>query len=402
METHDVIILGGGLVGMTLALGLNAHGLSSAVIDPVDPATTLSPAFDGRATAIASATWRMFDIIGIADMLRPEACPIRTIEVRDGLSPESLDFVTEEGDDPLGMMVENRLIRKALFEASKAASHVTFHTPDTVERLDRSEAGVQLHLRSGKKMAAPVVLVCEGRRSTTREAAGISMAHWTYNHRAIICAFDHSVPHNNIAHEIFFPAGPFALLPMLPGTRSALVWTVDEADAAGVLALGDRAFAAEVQKRTGGVLGDVTIAAARSSYPLGFHHAAHITAQRLALVGDAAHGIHPIAGQGLNLGMRDVATLVEVLVEGARLGLDLGDAQVLKRYDRWRGLDTFSVALATDSLTRIYGLRGKPARAIRRLGMAAIQRLTPIKDRLMAEARGESGDLPKLLKGELV
>ncbi len=402
MESYDVIILGGGQIGLTLSLTLNAHGLTSAVIDPVDPATTLSAEFDGRATAIASATWRMFDVIGIAESLRSEACPIRTIEARDGLSPESLDFVTEEGEDPLGMMVENRLIRKALFEASKRAAGVTFYTPDVVADLDRNESGVRLTLRSGKKLAAPVVLVCEGRRSTTREAAGISMAHWTYNHRAIICAFDHSLPHNNVAHEIFYPAGPFALLPMLPGTRSALVWTVDEADAKGVLALGDRAFAAEVQKRTGGVLGDITIAAARSSYPLGFHHAAHVTAQRLALVGDSAHGIHPIAGQGLNLGMRDVATLTQVLVEGARLGLDLGDAQLLNRYDRWRGLDTFSVALATDSLTRIYGLRGRPARAIRRFGMAAIQRLTPIKGRLMAEARGESGDLPKLLKGELV
>jgi 2-octaprenyl-6-methoxyphenol hydroxylase len=402
MESYDVIILGGGLVGLTLALSLNAHGLSSAVIDPVDPATTLSPTFDGRATAIASATWRMFDVIGIAKTLAPAGCPIRKIEARDGLSPESLDFTTEEGEDPLGMMVENTLIRKALFEAARGADLVTLYSPDRVDTLDRNDSGVRVTLQSGKKLAAPVVLVCEGRKSSTRDAAGISMAHWTYNHRAIICAFDHSVPHNNVAHEIFYPAGPFALLPMLPGTRSAFVWTVDEKDADGVLALGDRAFAAEVQKRTGGVLGDITIAAGRSSYPLGFHHAAHMTAQRLALVGDSAHGIHPIAGQGLNLGMRDVATLVEVLVDGARLGLDLGDAQLLDRYDRWRGLDTFSVALATDGLTRIYGLRGKTARAVRRFGMAAIQRVTPLKDRLMAEARGESGDLPKLLRGELV
>jgi 2-octaprenyl-6-methoxyphenol hydroxylase len=402
MRDFDVVILGGGLVGLTLALGLSAHGLSSAVVDPVDPATTLSPAFDGRATAIASATWRMFGAIGIAQILEPDACPIKTIAVRDGLSPESLDFTVRDGDDPLGMMVENRLIRKALLDAALQADGITFFTPDSAASTVRNTHGVKMVLNSGAQIAAPLLLVCEGRRSPTRDALGITMAHWQYKHRAIISAFDHSVPHQNVAHEIFYPAGPFALLPMKPGTRSALVWTVEERDAEAVLALGPRAFAAEVQKRTGGVLGSIEMAATRSSYPLGFHHAAHLTAERLALVGDAAHGIHPIAGQGLNLGLRDVATLVEVLVDGARIGLDLGDEQLLRRYDRWRGLDTFTVALATDSLTRIYGLGGRPARAVRRFGMGAIQRLTPIKDRLMAEARGESGDLPKLLKGELV
>jgi 2-octaprenyl-6-methoxyphenol hydroxylase len=402
MDSTDVIILGGGLVGLTLALALDAHGLSAAVIDPIDPASTLSRDFDGRATAIASATWRMFDAIGIARDLRATSCPIKRIDVRDGLSPEALDFTPEDGDDALGTMVENRLIRKALFEAASAAQGITPYYQDRATHIDRNAHGVTVDLASGKTIRAPLILVCEGRNSPTRAAAGIAIAHWSYDHRAIISAFDHTIPHHNVAHEIFFPAGPFALLPMQPGTRSALVWTLDEKDADGVLALSERAFAAEVQKRTGGVLGAITMAAHRSSYKLGFHHAAHITAERLALVGDAAHGIHPIAGQGLNLGLRDVATLVEVLVDGARLGLDLGDAQLLARYERWRGLDTFMVALATDSLTRIYGVPGKTARAVRRFGMGAIQRIKPLKNRLMAEARGESGDLPKLLKGELV
>jgi 2-octaprenyl-6-methoxyphenol hydroxylase len=402
MDSHDVIILGGGLIGLTMARALDVHGLSAAVIDPVDPATTLSPDFDGRATAIASASWRMFDALGIADVLRPTGCPIRRIEVRDGLSPEALDFTPEDGDDALGTMVENRLIRKALVEAVAASKGVARHYGERATEIERDARGVRVTLSSGKTLAGRLLLVCEGRNSPTRQAAGINIAKWQYQHRAIISAFDHSIPHDGVAHEIFFPAGPFALLPMLPGTRSALVWTVDEKDADGVLALGNRAFAAEVQKRTGGVLGDVTMAAHRSSYPLGFHHAARVTAERLALVGDAAHGIHPIAGQGLNLGLRDVATMVEVLVEGARLGLDLGDAQVLERYERWRGIDTFMVALATDSLTRIYGVPGKTARAVRRFGMGAIQRIKPLKDLFMAEARGESGDLPRLLKGELV
>jgi 2-octaprenyl-6-methoxyphenol hydroxylase len=402
MDSFDAIILGGGLVGLTTALALNAHGVSVAVIDPVDPANTLVPDFDGRATAVASASWRMFEAIGIADVLRPYSCPIRRIDVRDGLSPEALDFTPGVDDDPLGIMVENRLIRKALVGATAQAQGITRFVPDHAAQIDRDAHRATVTLASGKILSAPLLLVCEGRNSPTRDAAGISIAHWRYNHRAIISAFDHSIPHDNVAHEIFFPAGPFALLPMLPGTRSALVWTVDEKDAEGVLALGNRAFAAEVQKRTGGVLGDITMAAHRSSYRLGFHHAARMTAERLALVGDAGHGIHPIAGQGLNLGLRDAATLVEVIVDGARLGLDPGDSQVLDRYERWRGIDTFSVAFATDSLTRIYGVPGKTARAVRRFGMAAIQKIPPLKGRLMAEARGESGALPKLLKGELV
>jgi 2-octaprenyl-6-methoxyphenol hydroxylase len=402
MSRHDVIILGGGLIGQTLALALNAHGLSSAVVDPIDPDATLAAGFDGRASAIASASWRMLETIGVAQGLIPYGCAIRRIEARDGLSRDHLDFTPEPGDAPLGTMVENRILRQELRKAALKADDITLHMPSRALSLDRDADGVRAVLTTGETLTAPLVLVVEGRGSETRAKAGITIAQWRYNHRAIISAFDHNVPHDNVAHEIFYPAGPFALLPMLPGTRSALVWTVAENDAAGVLALSERAFEAEVQKRTGGVLGDIKLAAPRSSYPLGFHHAAQITAQRLALVGDAAHGIHPIAGQGLNLGFRDVAALVEVLVDGARLGLDLGDAQVLARYQRWRSLDTFAVALATDGLTRLFGIPGKTASKVRRFGLNLVQRTPPLKARFMAEARGETGVLPKLLQGELV
>ncbi|RZM03434.1 MAG: ubiquinone biosynthesis protein UbiH, partial [Sphingomonas sp.] len=208
--------------------------------------------------------------------------------------------------------------------------------------------------------------------------------------------------HEGIAFEIFYPAGPFALLPLPDdeiGHRSAIVWTVTARDAAGMLKLGDRGFLAEAEKRMGGFLGALSAASPRASYPLGFHHAARITAERLALVGDAGHGIHPIAGQGLNLGFRDVATLAEVLVDGKRFGLDLGDAALLARYQRWRGLDTFMVAAATDGLARLFGIPGKAASAVRRFGISAVNAVPPLKDRFMAEARGESGDLPKLLQG---
>jgi 2-octaprenyl-6-methoxyphenol hydroxylase len=398
MQT-DILILGGGLVGLTLALALDAHGISCTIVDPADPAMQQAAGFDGRASAIASAPWKMLETIGLSDALTPHGCPIKRIEVRDGLQHDCLDF-TPEGE-ALGIMVENRVLRQTLYAAALKSSYITLAYQATAD-VTRDAAGVTATVADGRSIKARLLVVAEGRNSPTRAAAGLNVATWQYNHRAIIAAITHSLPHENVAHEIFYPAGPFALLPMLPGTRSALVWTVDERDAAGVLALNDTAFAAEVRKKMGGMLGEITVAAPRSSYPLGFHHAAHITAERLVLVGDAAHGIHPIAGQGLNLGFRDAAALVEVLVDGARLGLDFGDAQLLARYQRWRSLDTLMVAGATDVLTRIYGVPGRPAAAIRRFGMRAIQKLPPLKNRLMAEARGESGAPPKLLVGELV
>jgi 2-octaprenyl-6-methoxyphenol hydroxylase len=399
MERVDIIILGGGLVGLTLAVALDAQGLTAAVVDPAEPATTLAAGFDGRASAIASASWRMLDQIGVADALKPFGCAIHRIEVRDGLQKRALDFTTAQDDEPLGTMVENRVLRSTLRDAAVAAKGVTLFQPDLADQIERDGRGVCVTLKSGKQISAPLLVAAEGRNSPTRVAAGIHIAHWKYDHTAIISAFDHSIDHQNIAHEIFYPAGPFALLPLKPGTRSALVWTVKAKDAPGILSLSDRAFLAEVSKWSGGILGEVSLAAPRSSYPLGFHHAAHITAERLALVGDAAHGIHPIAGQGLNLGFRDVAALVEVLVDGARLGLDLGDAQLMKRYERWRSLDSLAVSVATDTLTRLFGIPGKPARTIRRFGLGAVQRLAPLKAAFMAEARGTSGALPKLLQG---
>ena len=236
-----------------------------------------------------------------------------------------------------------------------------------------------------------------------RESAQIPLARWSYDHVAIVATLTHDKWHENIAYEIFYPDGPFAILPMRAdesgAQRSAIVWSVKAADAEAMLELPDRALAHEIEKRMGGFLGRIALAGPRWNYRLGFHHAARITDTRLALIGDAAHGIHPIAGQGLNLGFRDAAALAEVLVEGARLGMDLGDAQLLGRYERWRGLDTLMVAAATDSLTRLYGIQGRTASAVRRLGMAAVQRIGPLKDQMMAEARGESGDLPLLLRG---
>jgi 2-octaprenyl-6-methoxyphenol hydroxylase len=401
MDT-DVIILGGGLVGATLAVALDVHGVSTIVIDPADPAVTLAPGFDGRASAVASASHRMLDAIGIGATLAGQGCAIRQIRVSDGLERGALDFVPRADDGALGTMYENKLIRRTLFDAAAAARDVDLRMKTRAASVERAESGVTVTLDTGDVIRAPLLIAAEGRKSPTREAAGISMAHWSYDHTAIIAAFHHERSHEDVAYEIFYATGPFALLPLpddAEGHRSAIVWTVDTKQGVGMLKLGDRAFLAEASKRMGGFLGELSNATPRSSYPLGFQHAARITDQRLALVGDAAHGIHPIAGQGLNLGFRDVATLAEVLVEGKRLGLDLGDAALLARYQRWRGLDTFMTAAATDTLTRLFGLPGKTASAVRRFGISAVNAISPLKDRFMAEARGESGDLPKLLKG---
>ena len=400
MVHTDILILGGGLVGLTLALALDKHGIATVVVDPADPAHTLSDKFDGRASAIASASWRMLEAIGIAEQLRPHGCPIRRIEVRDGLSKKALDFTPD--DDALGTMVENCILRRVLRDGALTAAQIDLRQPARAVTVVRGAGGVTTTLDDGTVFNADLLISAEGRNSPTRATAGLRTANWKYDSAAIISAFDHSIPHDNVAHEIFYPAGPFALLPMLPGNRSALVWTVDAKDAPGVMALSDHAFAVEAQKRTGNILGDLSAAASRSTWPLGFHHAATIVGERLALVGDAAHGIHPIAGQGLNLGFRDVAALTEVLVEGGRIGLDLGDAQLLARYQRWRSIDTLSVSVATDTLNRLFAIPGRPARGVRRFGLGAVQKITPLKSLFMAEARGESGTVPKLLQGMTV
>ncbi|MGJ3648344.1 UbiH/UbiF/VisC/COQ6 family ubiquinone biosynthesis hydroxylase [Sphingomonas sp. GlSt437] len=404
MAEADVIILGGGLVGSTLAITLDAHGLSSIVIDPADPETMLAAGFDGRASAIAAGPQRMLEAIGLGADLEGKGCAITAIRVSDGLDPGALDFAPAADDGALGIMYENRLLRQLLYHRASAAAQIDLRMKTRALSVDRGEAGVVALLSDGSSVRAPLLIAAEGRKSPTREAAGIRIATWNYHHNAIITAFNHERDHQQTAFEIFYPAGPFAILPLLDdehGHRSALVWTVSERDAPGMLKLSDRGFLAEASRNMGGFLGEIGNLAPRSTYPLGFHHAARITDRRLALVGDAGHGIHPIAGQGLNLGFRDVATLVEVLVEGKRLGLDLGDPQVLTRYERWRGVDTLMVAVATDGLNRLFGIPGKAASAVRRFGLSAVEKLLPLKARFMAEARGESGDLPRLLQGAM-
>lgn len=401
-DTRDLLILGGGLVGMTMALAAAKQGLSCHLVDRADPAELTAEGFDGRASAISTASWRLFRNIGLADALEPHGCDIAAIAVMDQMKPGRLDFRPEPHEGTLGRMFANRQLRLALHEATVREPLIAWHAPATVAQRRRDAFGVSAVLADGAVLKAALMIGAEGRASPSREEAGLKLASWDYRHRAMIVGLDHSRPHENVAWEIFYPDGPFALLPMLDGPagqhRSALVWTVDERDAAGVLKLSPRAFLAEVHKRMGDLLGALTLNSKVSSFPLSFQHTAKIVGERLALVGDSAHGMHPIAGQGLNLGLRDVGALVEVLGEALRLGLDLGDAQVLRKYEEWRALDGLMVMGATDGLTRLFGVPGKAASAARRFGMAGVQRSGWLKRFLMDEARGVSGQLPELLK----
>jgi len=403
-EQRDTIIVGGGLVGATLALALAAHGLSSTVIDRADLGATRTLGFDGRVSAIASASARMFRAIGLAPVL-DRGCAIGEIRVTDGLSPLHLHFDAREADSgPLGWMVENHVLRAGVLDAIDAQPLIRLLAPASVEAVDRAQALVRVGTSAGE-VCAPLLVAADGKNSPLRRAAGIKQAEWDYPATAIVTTIGHEEPHGNIAFELFFPTGPFAILPMLDakngGHRSAIVWTVPARDAEGWLALTLGALARVMAERMGGFLGALTVLTPISHYPLRLQHAQVLVADRLALVGDAGHAIHPIAGQGLNLGLRDVAALAQVLVEAARLGLDIGSAQVLAKYQRWRRLDVGAIVAATDGLSRLFGVPARAAAAVRRLGLAGVDRLPGLKRGFMDEARGEAGALPALLKGEL-
>ena len=405
----DIIISGGGMVGMTLAIALGRSGLRIGVVDRLDPATATDAGFDGRVSAVAFASCRMMEAIGVWPHLKDNAQPINDILVTDGkvstgASPFFLHFDHREiGDAPLGNLIENRHIRLGLLAALEELPNCELIAPVAVGAMEPEPGLARVTLSDGRTLTASLVVAAEGRVSNLRAAAGIKLVSWSYNQTGIVTTVAHEQPHNGIAQEYFLPSGPFAILPMT-GNRSSLVWTEKPDIAKALMASEDDVFTDECRKRFGDYLGEATPVGPRWSYPLSFQVARTYVAPRLALVGDTAHGIHPIAGQGFNLGLRDVAALAEVLVEAHRLGLDLGAEDVLDRYQTWRRFDNTMLALVMDGLNRLFSNDIAPVRLVRDIGLGLVNRFGPARRLFMRHAGGAVSltpkSLPRLLAGE--
>lgn len=402
--TTDVIIVGGGLIGLLQSLSLAQYGISSAVIDHADDDTMRDQKFDGRTSAVTSASMKMLKLLNLDATILGTGEDITKIIVRDRHDGPPITF--NDGES-LATVFENQKLRHALLDAVHDNNDITSYFSSTIDDQEIDDFGVTLTLDNGIILSAALIIGADGSNSKVRKAANIPLSQWQYDHNALVGAITHSKPHDNIAHELFFNEGPLALLPMPDNKladmpcRSSLIWSVPSDQSRAYQKLSPAVFCHELDKKTGGLLGKCDLLAPLTTYPLGFHSASKLTARRVALIGDSAHRVHPIAGQGLNLGFRDVAALTEILVDGVRLGMDCGDAQLLGRYERWRSVDNLSVSVATDSINHIYAMRGNTASAIRRMGMGLIQRSETIKNYLTLEARGAAGELPKMLSGNM-
>jgi 2-octaprenyl-6-methoxyphenol hydroxylase len=396
MVRYDVAVVGGGIAGTTLAAILGGAGVKVALIERLPPAALEAPGYDGRTTAITFGSRRVLETARLWAKLEPHACPIDDIRVADSSSPLFLHFDSREvGDDPLGSIVENKLIRRALHQRISELPSVTQIAPATVSALDASGGVARLALADGREITADLVVGADGRDSFIRQAADIETVGWRYKQQAIVTIMGHEQPHGSIAVENFLPAGPFASLPMIDapdGThRSSIVWT-ETLDAAPLyMKLEGEAFDAELQRRTGEWLGRVWEIGPRFTYPLQLRHAKRYVAPRVALIADAAHVIHPIAGQGLNLGMRDIALLAELLIDRRRAGLDLGEPLLLRRYERGRRADNIAFSAATDILDRLFSNDIPPIRLARRAGLGAVNQVPPLRRFFMRRAMGAAG-----------
>lgn len=400
-DDAELVIAGAGLAGLLLGVACAGAGLQVAVVDPQDPAAMVGEGFDGRTSAIAYGSRLVLDGIGLWPRIADGAEAIREIRVADDESPLFLHYDSADlaGATPLGYIVENRVLRRALLERAGELPTLRLMAPRRILGVDAGEGGAVARLDGGEALRARLVAAADGGRSPLRQAAGIGALEWRYRQIGIVTTVAHARPHAGIAVEHFLPAGPFAILPMT-GNRSSIVWTEDADLAPALLALPEAAFAAELGARFGAFLGPIEPIGPRWSYPLALLQAEQYVARRLALVGEAAHVIHPIAGQGLNLGIRDVAFLAELIIDQRRRGLDIGDAALLREYQRRRRPDSLLLAAVTDGLNRLFSNAIPPIRLARDLGLAAVHRLPPLKRLLMRHAMGTIGDRPRLARGE--
>jgi 2-octaprenyl-6-methoxyphenol hydroxylase len=401
----DILIVGGGLNGPTLALALAQSGITSCVVDAQPVSDRRAGTFDGRSYALALASQRMLAALGLWNTVSDNAQPMLEIKVSDGRAgegagPFAMHFDHAEIEEgPMGYMLEDRYLRGSLLDAMDAEPQVTHMAERKVVGQTIDKGGVKLELADGGTLHGRLVVGCDGRASGTAERAGIKRTGWGYGQTALVSAIAHEKPHNGIAHQFFMPAGPLAILP-LPRNRSSIVWSERDAEARRIAALDDDAYLNALRPAFGDFLGEITLAGARFTYPLNLTLANRIVGPRLALVGDAAHGVHPIAGQGLNLGLRDVAALAEVLADASRRGEDFAAIDVLDRYARWRRFDTATLAVATDAFNRLFSNDNPILRAGRDLGMGLVNALPGARRRFIREAAGLTGDLPRLLQGK--
>lgn len=404
-KDSDVLIVGGGLNGPVLALALAQAGISVTIIDAQPQATLADPEFDGRAYALALASQRMLAALNLWEPLAPQAQPMLEIKVSEGHAgqgpaPFWMHFDHAEIEEgPMGFMVEDRHLRPALLKALNDAERVTVLNEETVVAQDVSAQGASVTLSSGAVLNAALLVGCDGRQSGTATRAGIKRIGWDYGQTALVCAIEHELAHDGVAHQFFMPPGPLAILP-LSGNRSSIVWSEKNRMAEAINALPEAEYLDVLRPRFGSFLGEIQLAGARFTYPLNLTLAEHMTADRIALVGDAAHGVHPIAGQGLNAGLRDVAALAEIVIEARRRGEDLGAATVLGRYQEWRRFDTQSMALATDVFNRLFSNDNPVLRLGRNLGLGLVSRVPGLRRQFIREAAGLTGDVPKLLQGQ--
>jgi 2-octaprenyl-6-methoxyphenol hydroxylase len=394
----DVAVVGGGMTGLALACALGTDGIETVVVDRLDADAPPSRNADPRVTAVALGSARFLRAVGAFDAMEAAGEPILDIEVREKGSPFAVHYDhSQVGDEPMGWIVENAAIRAALLDRVRALPSVQLAMPATYTGVTTDRDGATLTLAEGRTLRAGLLVAADGKFSKLRERLGIRASFKDYGQDGIVATLAHSCPHRGLASEHFFPDGPFAVLPM-PGDRSSIVWALERALAADVAALPAEAFVAEVADRVGERLGEIELASPVRTFPLVLSTVDRLTANRAALVGDAAHGIHPIAGQGWNLALRDVAALAEITADRAALGLDLGAREALDAYERWRGLDTTVLVAITDGINRLFANDLTPLRLARNLGFAMVDRLPAAKHLFMRHAMGAIGDLPRRMR----